>query len=50
MAQGERDGQVVDLTRETAVDGDDITVITHESSPDPNRRRRIVLLAVVKTP
>jgi hypothetical protein len=47
VAEGERDAQVVDLTRETAVDGDDITVITHESAPDPNRRRRIVLLAFV---
>jgi hypothetical protein len=47
VAQGERDGQVVDLTRETAADGDDITVITHESALDPNRRRRVALLAVV---
>lgn len=46
MAQGERDGQVVDLARE-ALDGDDITVIAPEPRPEPNRHRRLVALAVV---
>src|SRR5262249_23937099 len=47
VAEGERDGQVVDVMRETPVDGDDITVITHEPASGPGDRRRLVALAIV---